>query len=78
MLHIITYPSPISTYPVHSQDFHNNISKANYRYILTRKESEVLGVFTYYHSTLINKLLKRHVQMKIKIKFQAIITEVIA
>lgn len=78
MLHIISYPSPISTYLVHSQGFHYNISKTNYRYILTRKESEVLGVFTYYHSTLINKLLKRHVQMKIKIKFQAFITEVIA
>ena len=30
MLHIITYPSPISTYPVYSQGFHNNISKTNY------------------------------------------------
>ena len=78
MLHIISYPFPISTYLVHSQGFHYNISKTNYRYILTRKESEVLRVFTYYHSTLINKLLKRHVQMKIKIKFQAFITEVIA
>lgn len=78
MLHIITCPSHISTYPANSQGFHNNISKTNYWYIFTRKESEVLGVFTYYHSTFINKLLKRHVQMKIKIEFQAFITEVIA
>ena len=59
MLHIITYPSPISTYLVYSQGFHNDISKTNYRYILTRKESEVLGVFTYYHSTLIKEAIEK-------------------
>ena len=59
MLHIMTYPSPISTYPVYSQGFHNNISKTNYRYILTRKESEVLGVFTNYHSTLIKEAIEK-------------------
>ena len=59
MLHIITYPSPISTYLVHSQGFHYNISKTNYRYIFTRKESEVLGVFTYHHSTLIKEAIEK-------------------
>lgn len=59
MLHIITYPSPISTYPVYSPGFNNDISKTNYRYILTRKESEVLGVFTYYHSTLTKEAIEK-------------------